>query len=121
MNGESVAPVGLIPVELEIEGLYEDYDRRRRKNGSEKIVSSHVHSVGVQSPWFLAKTCQLMQRRGGELKTEVRQLVLISAGKGVELNSLTSCISGLKNPLIPQIVCSEQELTLDINSLAESH
>ncbi|KAF4637627.1 hypothetical protein G7Y89_g450 [Cudoniella acicularis] len=37
-------PVGLIPVELEIEGLYEDYDRRRRKNGSEKIVSSHVHS-----------------------------------------------------------------------------
>jgi AP-1-like factor len=45
-HNESVAPVGLIPVELEIEGLYEDYDRRRRKNGSEKIVSSHVHSVG---------------------------------------------------------------------------
>ncbi|KAG9234877.1 putative AP-1-like transcription factor [Amylocarpus encephaloides] len=41
---EGVAPAGLIPVELEIEGLYEDYDRRRRKNGSEKIVSSHVHS-----------------------------------------------------------------------------
>jgi len=38
------APVGLIPVELDIEGLYEDHDRRRRKNGSEKIVSSHVHS-----------------------------------------------------------------------------
>ncbi|EHK98324.1 putative AP-1-like transcription factor [Glarea lozoyensis 74030] len=43
-HNENVAPVGLIPVELEIEGLYEDYDRRRRKNGSEKIVSSHVHS-----------------------------------------------------------------------------
>ncbi|CAG8957952.1 hypothetical protein HYFRA_00000294 [Hymenoscyphus fraxineus] len=41
---DGAAPLGLIPVELEIEGLYEDYDRRRRKNGSEKIVSSHVHS-----------------------------------------------------------------------------
>jgi len=40
---EGSAPVGLIPVELEIEGLYEDYDRRRRKNGSKKNVSSHVH------------------------------------------------------------------------------
>jgi AP-1-like transcription factor len=49
VNGECVAPAGLIPVELEIEGLYEDYDRRRKKNGNEKIVSSHVHSVGVQS------------------------------------------------------------------------
>jgi len=44
INGENIAPVGLIPVELEIEGLYEDYDRRRKKNGNEKIVSSHVHS-----------------------------------------------------------------------------
>lgn len=44
MNGDTGVPAGLIPVELEIEGLYEDYDRRRRKNGSEKIVSSHVHS-----------------------------------------------------------------------------
>jgi len=38
------APMGLIPVELDIEGLYEDHDRRRRKNGNEKIVASHVHS-----------------------------------------------------------------------------
>jgi len=38
-------PMGLIPVELDIEGLYEDHDRRRRKNGNEKTVSSHVHSV----------------------------------------------------------------------------
>lgn len=39
------APVGLIPVELDIEGIYEDHDRRRRKNaGNEKAVSSHVHS-----------------------------------------------------------------------------
>ncbi|PQE25513.1 bZIP transcription factor protein [Rutstroemia sp. NJR-2017a BBW] len=37
-------PMGLIPVELDIEGLYEDHDRRRRKNGSEKVVASHVHS-----------------------------------------------------------------------------
>jgi len=44
INGESIAPMGLIPVELDIEGLYEDHDRRRRKNGNEKIVSSHVHS-----------------------------------------------------------------------------
>lgn len=45
MNGEGLAPMGLIPVELDIEGLYEDHDRRRRKNGgSEKTVSSHVHS-----------------------------------------------------------------------------
>jgi len=38
------APMGLIPVELDIEGLYENHDRRRRKNGSEKVVASHVHS-----------------------------------------------------------------------------
>jgi len=44
MNGEGMAPMGLIPVELDIEGLYEDHDRRRRKNGNEKTVSSHVHS-----------------------------------------------------------------------------
>lgn len=42
--------MGLIPVELDINSLYEDHDRRRRKNGgSEKSVSSHVsphvHSV----------------------------------------------------------------------------
>ncbi|KAH6682607.1 putative AP-1-like transcription factor [Halenospora varia] len=43
-TADGITPVGLIPVELEIEGLYEDYDRRRRKNGNEKIVSSHVHS-----------------------------------------------------------------------------
>lgn len=48
-NGGGVAPLGLIPVELDIEGLYEDHDRRRRKNGSEKIVPSHVHSVCSQS------------------------------------------------------------------------
>jgi len=42
------APVGLIPVELDIEGIYEDHDRRRRKNaGNEKAVSSHVHSVSL--------------------------------------------------------------------------
>lgn len=49
MNSEGLAPMGLIPVELDIEGLYEDHDRRRRKNsGNEKTVSSHVHSVCTQ-------------------------------------------------------------------------
>jgi len=37
-------PMGLIPVELDIAGLYEDHDRRRRKNGNGKAVASHVHS-----------------------------------------------------------------------------
>jgi hypothetical protein len=45
MSGDGMAPLGLIPVELDIEGLYEDHDRRRRKGGSDKVVSSHVHSV----------------------------------------------------------------------------
>jgi hypothetical protein len=45
MSGDGIAPLGLIPVELDIEGLYEDHDRRRRKGGSDKVVSSHVHSV----------------------------------------------------------------------------
>jgi len=43
-NGDYAAPMGLIPVELDITGLYEDHDRRRRKNGNEKAVASHVHS-----------------------------------------------------------------------------
>jgi len=43
-TGDYAAAMGLIPVELDIEGLYEDHDRRRRKNGSEKVVASHVHS-----------------------------------------------------------------------------
>ncbi|TGO60618.1 hypothetical protein BCON_0034g00540 [Botryotinia convoluta] len=37
-------PMGLIPVELDIEGIYEDHDRRRRKGGNDKVVASHVHS-----------------------------------------------------------------------------
>jgi hypothetical protein len=45
MSGDGMAPLGLIPVELDIEGLYEDHDRRRRKGSSDKVVSSHVHSV----------------------------------------------------------------------------
>lgn len=39
------APIGMIPIELEIEGLYEEHDRRKRKNDNDKIVPSHVHSV----------------------------------------------------------------------------
>ncbi|RAL64088.1 hypothetical protein DID88_003276 [Monilinia fructigena] len=37
-------PMGLIPVELDIEGIYEEHDRRRRKSGNEKTAASHVHS-----------------------------------------------------------------------------
>jgi AP-1-like factor len=46
-NGEYPTPMTVIPVEVGIEGLYEDHDRRRRKNGSEKVVASHVHSVCI--------------------------------------------------------------------------
>lgn len=48
-HSEGLAPMGLIPVELDIE-IYEDHDRRRRKNGTEKIVASHVHSVCTHDP-----------------------------------------------------------------------
>lgn len=51
-HSEGLAPMGLIPVELDIEGIYEDHDRRRRKNGSEKVVASHVHSVRGLRPFF---------------------------------------------------------------------
>lgn len=52
ITGESLAQMGMIPVELDIKGLYEDHDRRRKRNGSEKIVSSHVHSVSHLSRVF---------------------------------------------------------------------
>ena len=48
-SGDYPAPMGLIPVELDIEGLYEDHDRRKRKNGNEKAVASHVHSVCIST------------------------------------------------------------------------
>ncbi|PBP20563.1 putative AP-1-like transcription factor [Diplocarpon rosae] len=44
LSGGGMARIGLIPVELNIEGLYEDHNRRRRKNGTDTNVSSHVHS-----------------------------------------------------------------------------
>ena len=56
MGGDGMAPLGLIPVELDIEGLYEDHDRRRRKGGSDKAVSSHVHSVCDPIPSGLPMT-----------------------------------------------------------------
>jgi len=43
LTGDSLAQMGMIPVELDIKGLYEDHDRRR-KSGGDKVVSSHVHS-----------------------------------------------------------------------------
>lgn len=42
----TAAAMGLIPVELDIEGLYETQDRRRKKSTSDKVVPPHVHSVG---------------------------------------------------------------------------
>jgi hypothetical protein len=39
-------PVEMIPVELDIEGLYDTQDRRRKKSGDGKDVAPHVHSVG---------------------------------------------------------------------------
>lgn len=45
MHHEDQAPPGLIPVELDIEGLYEDHDRRRKRGSEGKVVAPHVHSV----------------------------------------------------------------------------
>lgn len=45
VHSEEHAPAGLIPVELDVDGLYEDYDRRKKNGGDKTIVSSHVHSV----------------------------------------------------------------------------
>lgn len=39
----SIEPV---PLEFNIEGLYDETDRRRRRNPKDKNVSSQVHSVG---------------------------------------------------------------------------
>lgn len=41
----TAAAMGLIPVELDIEGLYETQDRRRKKSSDDKVVPPHVHSV----------------------------------------------------------------------------
>jgi hypothetical protein len=40
----------LIPVELDIKGLYEDYDRRRRKSGDEEAVAPHVRVCNRYTP-----------------------------------------------------------------------
>lgn len=61
--GEGAAPFGLIPVELKIESLYDDYDRRRRKDGGEKTVSSHVHSVGDPAGSRSRSILMFFQRR----------------------------------------------------------
>jgi AP-1-like transcription factor len=41
----TAASMGLIPVELDIDGLYETQDRRRKKSTGDKAVPPHVHSV----------------------------------------------------------------------------
>jgi hypothetical protein len=42
-------PLGAIPIQLDIEGLYGDYDRRRKGDAQNqnKNISSHVHSVSL--------------------------------------------------------------------------
>ena len=60
MSGDGMAPLGLIPVELDIEGLYEDHDRRRRKGSSDKVVSSHVHSVSISIAFLTHMTESLL-------------------------------------------------------------
>jgi hypothetical protein len=42
---ESATAMGLIPVELDIDSLYEVHCHGKRKSTSEKPVASHVHSV----------------------------------------------------------------------------
>jgi hypothetical protein len=43
----TASAMGLIPVELDIDGLYETQDRRRKQSSSEKVVPPHVHSVSL--------------------------------------------------------------------------
>jgi hypothetical protein len=43
----TASAMGLIPVELDIDGLYETQDRRRKKSSAEKVVPPHVHSVSL--------------------------------------------------------------------------
>lgn len=71
----SPAPIGLIPVELDIEGLYEDHDRRRRKGGSDKVVASHVHSVSpiLATSDQKAKTQTNTSHSAEEHRTELRK------------------------------------------------
>lgn len=70
MTPDGIAPLGLIPVELDIESLYEDRDRRRKKNADGKAVSSHVHSVSLHSPPSLGFR-SLTPNRDGGLKIEL--------------------------------------------------
>jgi hypothetical protein len=42
---QSATAMGLIPVELDIDSLYEVHCHGKRKGTSEKPVASHVHSV----------------------------------------------------------------------------
>lgn len=41
----SAAAIGMIPVELDIEGCYETQDRQQKKNENERVVPLHVLSV----------------------------------------------------------------------------
>lgn len=41
-------PIEPIPLEVNIDGLYDETDRRRRKNPKDKNVSSQVHSVSQE-------------------------------------------------------------------------
>jgi AP-1-like factor len=85
MAGDGITPMGLIPVELDIEGLYEDHDRRRRKNGSEKTVSSHVHSVSTYPK--LASCRLLMSSSAAVLRIEHHNELSVTEKRSTCVNS----------------------------------
>jgi hypothetical protein len=51
-DAASVAAMGVIPVELNVESLYEDLDRRRRKSGNEKIVAPQLQVGNGYTPIY---------------------------------------------------------------------
>lgn len=76
VNPEGIAPIAHIPVELNIEGIYEDHDCRR-KNGSDKVVTSQMHSVYART-WAIYLQKLIMssvaeprtENRNGHFETE---------------------------------------------------
>jgi hypothetical protein len=52
---ESAAAMGLIPVELDIESLYEVQDRKRRKSANKKPHASQALSVCTNQHIFMTK------------------------------------------------------------------
>jgi hypothetical protein len=57
-DAASAAVTRLIPAELDIKGLYEDYDHRKRKSGNEKTVAPHVQVYDRYTPTHTKLTSQ---------------------------------------------------------------